>query len=333
MVEMTATLGLRPDQVEAALTAAALAPSVHNSQPWRFRLLPELIELHGDMDRQLTATDPDARELRLSCGAALFNLKLALQSFGIRPLVTLLPGHDAPGALATIRRGGTVKPDEEMLALLKAVPVRRTNRRRFHDAKIDAPHRQALVRAAELERSWLHVVSARDERARLKSFVQRADQMQRADAGVQAELAAFTGVRPDALDGVPPVSAGPRPAPQDEWTFRDFLPGESVERIPGKDYESDPLVVVLCSFYDGALAELQAGQAMQRVLLNATVQGLSASFLSQPVEVRQVREELRRALGGTLVPQTILRIGFSTPVLATPRRPVGELLLEPTATR
>jgi nitroreductase len=325
MAQVTAALGLGPAQIENALTAASLAPSVHNTQPWRFRVRRDRIELHPDPSRKLAATDPDDRELRLSCGAALFNLRLALQSTGVRPLVSVLPGPDAPGALAVVRRGGTIKLDDESRALLAAVPHRRTNRRPFLENPIDPRQRHALVRAAELERSWLHVVTTPEDRARLKRFVQQAHEIQLDDRAVQAELAAFTGNRPGAADGVPPASAGVRPELQDEWVFRDF---RGPRRHPGKDYESDPLVVVLCSFYDGPLGDLQAGQAMQRVLLTATTHGLSASFLSQPVEVRRVREELRRSLGGMLVPQTVLRLGFSTPVPPTPRRSVAELLIE-----
>lgn len=325
---MTGAVGLAPDQVEAVLRFASLAPSVHNSQPWRFRVLPDRIELHADPDRRLPAIDPDDRELRLSCGAALYNLRVALQGFGVRPLVTILPGQNAPGALATVRRGGALKPDDEMRALLKAVPARRTNRRPFFESGVDARHRHALVRAAELERSWLHVVETREELATMKQFVRRAHRIQQNDPDVQAEFAAFTGHRPGATDGVPPASAGFRPEAQDEWAFRDFDPEH--ERRPGKDYESNPLVAVVCSYQDSPAGEIQAGQGMQRVLLTATTLGLSASFMSQPVEVRAVREELRRAIGGTLVPQALLRIGFSTPVPATPRRPVAELLIEPT---
>ncbi|MFD4636125.1 Acg family FMN-binding oxidoreductase [Lentzea sp. NPDC058436] len=324
MAEVTAALGLEPEQVERALTTASLAPSVHNTQPWRFLVRHDRIELHPDETRRLAATDPEDRELRLSCGAALFNLRIALQSMGVRPLVSVLPGHDAPGALAVVRRGGAVRIDAEHRALLDAVPRRRTNRRPFLDAAVDPRQRHALVRAAELERSWLHVVTTPEERARLKKFVQQAHEIQLGDAAVQAELAALTGHRPGAADGVPPASAGVRPETQDEWVFRDF---QGPERLPGKDYESDPLVVVLCSYYDGPLGDVQAGQAMQRVLLTATTHGLSASFLSQPIEVRRVREHLRRALGGMLVPQTVLRLGFSTPVPATPRRPVADLLV------
>ncbi|MFE2752304.1 Acg family FMN-binding oxidoreductase [Actinosynnema sp. NPDC059335] len=326
MTEVTEVFGLAVDVVTDMLTAATLAPSLHNTQPWRFRLAPDRIELHPDAARVLPATDPEHRELRLSCGAALYNLRLALRRHGVRPLVTLMPGADAPGALATIRRGGHDVLDAETRELAKAVPARRTNRKPFRDVPVPVRHRHALVRAAERERSWLHVVTDRDERARLQRLVATAHHIQSGNADVRTELAEWTGTRTD--DGIPTTSAGVRPEPQDEWALRDF---QARQRPPGKDYESDPLVVVLCSYYEGPLAELQAGQALQRVLLTATTLGLSASFMSQVIEVRPVREELRRALGGSLEPQTVLRIGYGSLVPASPRRPVHELLLEPTA--
>ncbi|MEU4770367.1 nitroreductase family protein [Actinosynnema sp. NPDC023794] len=326
MANVTEVLGLAVDEVTDVLNAAALAPSVHNTQPWRFRLARDRIELHADPTRRLPATDPEDRELRLSCGAALFNLRLALRDHGIRPLVTLMPGAEAPGALATVRRGGHGDLDEETRQLIKAIPARRSNRKPFRDVPVPVEHRHALVRAAERERSWLHVVTDRDERARLQGLVAKAQRIQAGTQEVRAELTDWTGER--AGDGIPSKSAGVRPARQDEWALRDF---QAAERTPGKDYESDPLVVVLCSFYNGPLAELQAGQALQRVLLTAATLGLSASFMSQAIEVRPVRDELRRALGGSLEPQTILRIGFGSPVPSSPRRAVREFLLEPIA--
>ncbi|MEV0678903.1 nitroreductase [Actinosynnema sp. NPDC050436] len=318
---VTGALGLEADAVAEVLATATLAPSVHNTQPWRFRLGPDRIELHPDPSRRLPATDPDGRELRLACGAALFNLRLALQARGIRPIVSLLPDS----AVAEVRRGGRYPADEQTRTLLAAVPARRSNRKPFRDVPVPVAHRQALVRAAERERSWLHVVADREQRHRVRELVARAHRAQAGDPAVRAELTAWTGDRPHD-GGVPVASAGIRPAPQDEWALRDF---EAVERVPGKDYEPDPLVVVLCSFYEGVLGELQAGQALQRVLLTGTALGLSASFLSQPIEVRPVRDELRRSLGGMVVPQAVLRIGYGSPVPPTPRRAVPDLLMEP----
>ncbi|MDQ3824769.1 MAG: hypothetical protein M3325_03125 [Actinomycetota bacterium] len=122
-------------------------------------------------------------------------------------------------------------------------------------------------------------------------------------------------------------AGGPQPQPQDEWVLRDFTAGRGRTRVAGKDFEAESLLVVLCSFREGALGELQAGQALQQVLLTATYLGLSASFLSQPIEVPHVRAKLRCALGTTLEPQAILRIGFGSPVPATPGRPVADLLI------
>ncbi|MGM1062363.1 Acg family FMN-binding oxidoreductase [Saccharothrix sp. Mg75] len=325
---MDGLFGLEPYEVEDVLRTASLAPSVHNTQPWRFRVGPDRVELHPDPGRALPATDPDGREQRLACGAALFNLRLGLRARGIRPLVTLLPGTEAPGALAVVRWGGHRDADTEVRELIAAVPRRRTNRTPFRDVPVPTAHRYALVRAAERERAWLHLVLDRGERARLQALVARAHRAQSEDPAVGAELAAWTG--PRGSDGVPPRSAGVRPAPQDEWALRDF---RAAERPPGKDYEPDPLVAVLCSFHEGPLGEVQAGQALQRVLLTATSLGLSASFLSQVIEVRRTHTELRRSLGGSVVPQTLLRIGFGAHVPPSPRRDVTDLLLEPNPSR
>jgi hypothetical protein len=325
---MDEVFGLAPYEVEGVLRAASLAPSVHNTQPWRFRVTHDRIELHADPERALPATDPEGRELRLACGAALFNLRLGLRARGIRPLVTLMPGVEAPGALAVVRWGGYRDTELEVRELIAAIPKRRSNRKPFRDAPVPTAHRHALVRAAERERAWLHLVTDREERARLQALVARAHRLQAEDAAVRAELTAWTG--PRGADGVPPASGGVRPAPQDEWALRDF---QAAERPPGKDYESDPLVAVLCSYHETALGELQAGQALQRVLLTGTTLGLSASFMSQPIEVRAAHVELRRLLGGSVVPQTVLRIGFGSPVPPSPRRDVADLLLEPIPSR
>ena len=131
MDEIPAASALPPEQVEELLATAGRAPSLHNSQPWRFRVTPNLIELHADPARRLPVADPDGCELRIACGAALFNLRLALHGLGIRPIVTVLPDPEQPELLAAVRHGGTKPPTPEQLRLLRAVPNRRTNRHPF----------------------------------------------------------------------------------------------------------------------------------------------------------------------------------------------------------
>jgi nitroreductase len=323
-----ASLGLSPDEVTAVLEAAAMAPSVHNSQPWRFRVLPDRIELHADPTRRLPATDPDDKELRLACGAALTNLRIALEAFGLRPVVTLLPLHTGGEALATVRRGGHVTPSDQVLDLHRAIPTRHTNRKPFRDTAVTPAQLNLLVRAAQSERSWLHPITDPAQRSRLHALVTRAHQVQLANVEFRAELEHWSGHGSERRDGVPARSAGPANEPQDQWVLRDFSGGHARDRLPGKDFEREPLIAVICSYYEGALAELHAGQAMQRVLLTATTLGLSASFIAQPIEVPACRAELRRLLGTGITAQTILRLGHGSPVAPTPRRPVADLLID-----
>lgn len=323
-----ASLGLTSDEVATALEAAAMAPSVHNSQPWRFRVLSDRIELHADPLRRLPATDPGDKELRLACGAALANLRIALEALGIRPLVTLLPRHTGSQALATVRRGGHVTPNDHVLDLRRAIPARRTNRKPFLNDAITPAQLNQLVHAAQTERSWLHPITDAAQRNRLHALVIRAHQIQLANVEFRAELERWTGHGGDRHDGVPAKAAGPANEPQDQWVLRDFSGGHARERVPGKDFEHEPLIAVVCSYYEGPLAELHAGQAMQRVLLTATTLGLSASFIAQPIEVPSCREELRRLLGAGINAQTILRVGHGSPVAPTPRRPVADMLID-----
>src|SRR5215213_6687550 len=98
-------LGLSGPDMVAVLETATLAPSVHNTQPWAFRVTPDVVELHVDPARRLPVADD--HELRLACGAALFNLRLALLARGVRPAVALYPDPARPQLVAQIRRAGT----------------------------------------------------------------------------------------------------------------------------------------------------------------------------------------------------------------------------------
>ncbi|MFC5994819.1 Acg family FMN-binding oxidoreductase [Pseudonocardia hispaniensis] len=327
MTRIPRALGLSEEHVRTLLEATRRAPSIHNTQPWRVRLTEPVIELYADPLRGLRITDPRGVELRLSCGAALFNLRTTLRGFGIRPVVTVLPDPQRPHLLAAIRHGGRKVPTPELERLRRAIPLRRTNRRPFSNTPVATPDQHALRRAAHEEGAWLHLVHDQAQRTQLSRLAARAHDIQMSDPAFRAELAAWTGTGDDRPDGVPARAGGPLPAPQDVWVLRDFTDGDGPVRAAGKDFEAEPLIAVLSSHTSGPEAELQAGQAMQRVLLTATVSGLAVSFLSQLVEVASIREQVRRLIDGTHQPQVVLRIGHGWPVAATPRRPIEELVL------
>jgi hypothetical protein len=325
MNEIPAALGLSARQVEDLLTTAGQAPSLHNAQPWRFRIEPDVIELHTDPDRALPVIDPACREMRIACGAALLNLRLALHGHDIRPTVTLQPEPARPGLVATIRNGGRKPATPEQRDLLRAVPLRHTNRHPFTDTPLTSAELHRLRRAALDEGAWLHPVQDLDQRDRLMGLVVQAHRVQMDDPAFRTELRRWTGTEPDRRDGVPAAAGGPLPDTQRHWVMRDFK--GAATPTPSAPFEEQPTIAVLTAHLAGDRADVQAGQALQRVLLAATVSGLAVSFLSQVVEVPRTREELRRLVGGSRPPQAVLRIGRGWPVAATPRRAAVDLLL------
>lgn len=328
MTQIPAALGLTPDQVLGALAAAGRAPSLHNSQPWRFRVEPDVIEVLADPERRLPAADPHGRELRLACGAALFNLRLAIHGVGVRPIVTLRSDPDRPDLLATVRYGGRKPPTPPQRALLAAIPRRRTNRRPFSAEPVTAAELAALRRAAMDEGAWLHVVSDPGERAQLQALAGQAHIAQEADPRFRTEFEHWTAVGPDRVDGIPALVNEQRPAPHEPWVKRDFTHGAGrTTGETGRVFETEPTLVVLSAQMFGTTSEVSAGQALERVLLTATVAGLAVSFLSQVVEVDHTRERLRALIRGAHSPQALLRIGRGSPVPPTPRRPVADTIL------
>lgn len=322
---ITESRALGAQETSAVLEAAIRAPSVHNSQPWRFRVMPERIELYADPSRGLPIADPESRELRIACGAALFNLRLALLMEGVEPQVQIHPGGDL---LATVDYRGPTTPTTDEAAMFHAIGRRRTNRKPFLDLTVDDADIHALAAAAEIERGRLEIVSRPQDLSVMHRLLVAAHAAQVANPQWAAEFSAWVGRSRAAVDGVALASSGPNPEPQDMWALRDFGLGRAVERAPGKDFESEPLIAVVATYVDDPAAQVQAGQVLQRVLLTATVRGLAASFMSQFVEVDSARDELREMLGNRVYPQVVLRIGHGSPVPASSRRPIADVLIE-----
>jgi hypothetical protein len=256
---------------------------------------------------------------------------LALHAHGVTPVVTVEPG-DLPEALAVIRRGPVSVQSRDDAALHQAITRRRTNRHPFLDAPMPEAYRRVLTYAAAAEGADLRTITTPAERFELQCIIAAADQRQRDNVVCRAELEAWTGYRNGHPDGVPLAAAGPKPEPQDRWAYRDMGNGFARVRPRGEDFEAEPFIAVFSTRMDGPGCQVQAGQALQRVLLTATALGLTASFFSQPVEVIDERRELRRLLADGRHPQAVVRLGFGAPVAATPRRDPADLLLpEPVA--
>jgi hypothetical protein len=310
--------------------AAILAPSSHNTQPWLFRLRGEALELLADRTRALSVNDPEDRELTLSCGCALFNLRVAAAATGQGWRVQPLPLHEDPDLLARLILvpETAVQPEAAYQALLAA---RRTWRRRFADEPVTAAARQALVQAAADEGACLHLLDSPAQREQAASLVAEADALLWADPRWRRELAAWMHPRRHG-DG---LSLPALALPLARAVVRRFDMGEGQA---AKDHElasGSPLLAVLSTAGDGPTDWLTAGQALQRVLLAGLQHRLQASYLNQPVQVAglsqtehgaSLRTRLQALTGVAGTAQVLLRLGVAAGTLpATPRRPVAEV--------
>lgn len=312
-------------QARSVLEAAIRAPSLHNSQPWRWHCTSSAIELYADAGHALPATDPDDRELLIACGAALLNLRLAIRAHDVYPVVRLLPSGEQRDLLAVVYPERSRVASSAELRLAGAIDRRTTNRHPFLPGAVPIPVRNELRRAAEFELA--RMATLHDAHLPVvRSLVHEAYQAQRRDAAFLAEWRAWVCVGADVRDGVPYYSAGPRPQAGDVWVLRDFANGQGRARSAGEHFEPAPLLVTIGTATDSRISWLRAGQAMQRVLLTATTAGLAASFLSQVIEVPGTRAALRALLDDTLWPQVLLRLGYGLwAVPHTPRRDVDDV--------
>ena len=312
--------------VAELLAAAVAAPSMHNTQPWRFRVrrTANTIELRADPARMLRYSDPRGRALHIACGAALFNLRLAAAVAGRQPVVQLLPDPGQALLLATVSLAGRYHAQPAELELHAAITRRHTNRGPFSGRPVPPGVLAELAEAAELEGAVLHILD-HGETIRVLHLVQDAEREQLADPAYRAELAEWAGGARD-REGIPDSALGPR-SPDSPTPVRDFTPGRSSPPSYAW-FEETPQLAVLSVHFGGKADWLRAGQAMQCVLLTATNRGIAATPLTQPLETADAWL-VRDPRSGSEQPQMILRIGYGLPVQPAPRRPVPEVLDEP----
>jgi nitroreductase len=306
----------------AAVRAAVRAPSMLNTQPWRFRLRGGVLEVLADNRRRLSVADPTGWGIRIACGAALFNLRLAYAVHGTPARVTLRPDPTDPSLLARVEPGPPRPATPIERQLFAAVETRHSNRSPYWADPVPAEVRARLIDAARGEGAWLELLVGTGPVAAVAEIAQAASRVLHRDPAYRREMAQW--IRPaQGIDGVPVAAGGPSPQPYDLLPNRPF---SDRPRAPGRDFEPEPLVGVLGVAGNTAGDQLTAGQALQRVLLTAADAGLAAQMLSQPIEVAAAREQLRLALGRFGSPQMVLRFGYGQPANPTPRRPVDEVI-------
>lgn len=314
------------DSIRAAVSLAQRAPSVHNSQPWRWRRADHSIHLYADWTRQLSASDPDGRDLLLSCGAALHHLRVAFGSAGWACQVHRLPNPADHDHLAAVELAPHRARSAEITSA-SAIMQRHTDRRNYSSWPVPPGMTARLVDEAADEGVVLRAVTAGSTRARLLDAIRLADELAHADGAYASELALWSGRHSGSVDGVP-AAAIPARSPAEFGTGR-FVPG-TLASAPEDDGDGDgSVLLVLGTASDDSTSRLRAGEATSAVLLAATEYRLATAPLTQPLAVADTRDLVRRdVLNDAMYPQMVIRVGFTplsaTPIERTRRRPIAE---------
>jgi hypothetical protein len=318
--------------IRYVVARAIWAPSVHNTQPWRFTADggPQ-ISLYADASRRLAVADPDGREMMISCGTAVFTLRLALRSLGYIPETRVLPDLAQPTLVAQVSWRDRAAADEFERRLSGHVLTRRTHRGAFDPQPLPPDTLAALRAAAAREGAALRIVADDGRRAALAAAVQTAEHELSLDGERLRELARWTPAPGSAgRDGVPATSYPARAErTQPYFPGRDFARGHgwgTPPLSPATSHRAAGVAGLLTTTADRPADWVNAGQALQRILLTASACGAAVALHSQPLELPWLREFIGTQLSDGACPHLVLRIGLVTQVAVSVRRDPGDVL-------
>lgn len=319
--------------VRAAVAVAGRAPSIHNTQPWRWQFGPAGLLLMADRARQLGVADPDGHSLYVSCGAALHLMNVALRAVGWQVEVHRFPETRNADVLASITPIGRTQPDPDISAQVEAALRRFSDRRPFSTVDVAEEVVEALRVAASGEGAHADFPARADQRLDLAVAVGWADRVERHDENYIAELNRWMR-DPDvhSQDGVPAdavahVSPGhPR---HTDVPLRDFEVGVTGRQLIA-DADEHSLIAVILTPGDFPVDQLASGEAMMRLMIQAERLGLACCPLSQAVDLVAFRARVKTLMGWQREPQMMLRIGYPAQPAAllsrTPRRATSDVL-------
>lgn len=308
-----------------------LAPSGHNTQPWKYRIGSSSIDFLADHDSRLPVADPEDRELAISVGAAVMNLRVAAARFGLGCNVRYLQDPDDESILARAVLNGDPAKGQQLAGLFPSITSRRTNRFPFESRELDNASRSELQNIGTGKGAAFELITGTPARNAIADLVEKGDQLRMADRAFRVELARWIwtpgsgrsdGIAADGL-GIPAFLSGLAP-----WMIRTFNSGRSSGRKDARLVRDAAAMVVFHSSEDRA-GWLETGELMERFILTLAAGNMQYSFFSLAVELPDTRAELKSVTGIDNEPQVLIRIGYGPPPPSRPmpRRPLEQVII------
>ena len=326
-----------PAQMRELIRYATLAPSGHNTQPWKFAVAGDVIEIIPDYTRRLPAVDPEDRELWISLGCALENLVIAAPAAGYAAEVAY-PTPDADKITVHLRKASVPGSRAGAVSdtLFAAIPHRQNNRSLYSGQPVPLAEMKTLAAIQSETGVSLHIITDSAGKEALIEYIRAGDRHQFGDPAFVAELVSWIRFnKPEALrsrDGLYTICTGNPNVPR--WLGRRFLTaasaGQQADTSAEKARSSSGLIVIAAA-EDDKRSWIDTGRLYERLALTLTAFGLKLAFLNQPTEVPALRSQLQSYLHlGTARPQLLLRFGYADPLPHSLRRPLEQVLVPET---
>jgi hypothetical protein len=318
-------------QMKELIRYATLAPSGHNTQPWKFSIKENSIRIFPDFTRHLTVVDPDNRELYISLGCALENLVIAARYAGYDSEVEYFPtGEPAECLLVTLKRINTAKDD----VLFQAIPERHTNRSEYNKQQIPTADLKKLEAAPKENGINSLLLTKSGTIGQIIELIREGNNIQMNNDAFMDELVSwirFSDAEAEKFrDGLTSRAMGRSPAPG--WLGRLFMnlfvSAKNQSKTDEKNIRSSSALLVMVSEKNDKKSWVDVGRSFERIALTLTTLNIKNAHLNQPCEVPQLKTQLQQHLAlGNAHPQLILRIGYAEPLPHAPRRTVEQILI------
>jgi len=304
------------------LKYAILAPSSHNTQPWKFSVNKDEISIFADKTRWLKVADPDQRELYVSVGCALENLLIAAEHFEYGHQVTYSPKPDQEELVAIVR----LKPQVQQVplrdpALFDVILTRHTNRNVYEERSIPQTDLQRLQNCCVEEGIWLHMTDDIDIKRKVDELIIHGDAIQFSNPAYREELGYWIG---QGVFGTPWLLSK-----IGELAVTYMNMGKGQAKKDSEVLMSAPILAALSSKMNDRKSQVKIGQVFERLLLMATLLKICVHPMNQILEIPELKTEVGKLIPvSDVFPQHTFRLGYAEPEKeCTPRRPLGEVFM------